>query len=285
MDGCMSEYWVHLEGVNQIRKQLENLATPLSRNGRIFTISSFLTILSDTTSLELPYLPWPGHPSFPSSDNDFSDSGYGLEFTYGITATLANIMHRMTILSQHISYFITNTIQFPSSLLSACSNLSNTLRNWSIESEPLYSLSSIKTDPTTLLLAKTHIQAFATALQIYYHTRVLPCPGSVMTQHVDRVGMLLSSIETIKTETGYNLHHRTASITWPGFIASCEAEAGRAREVWIQWWGQMQGYRIGNISQLWNVVQEAWRLRDQGINEVPAWMPVLRRSGRRVLAV
>jgi hypothetical protein len=44
-------------------------------------------------------------------------------------------------------------------------------------------------------------------------------------------------------------------------------------------------YQIGNIAHLWTVVKEAWASRDAGLREVPAWMAVLRRTGKRVLAV
>lgn len=296
IDGDMSEYWVHLEGVNRIRQHLQNLngGQPLSSHAhRLFTISSFLNILSDSTTVKLPSLPWSDTTDFPDLNNDmFSDGGYGLEFTYGITSTLANLLHQTTILSQHISYFPSRALPIPLSLLTKARDHSTILSSWSIDDEDLSTLTSIPesrpwSHPTLLGLAKLHMLAFATSLRIYFHTRVLPCTSSHEMSHlVQRVAEYLTCIEDIKAVHIADINAKmTASITWPGFIASCEAEPGHAREVWFLWWETMLQYRIGNIAHLWMVVKEAWALRDAGSREVPAWMAVLRRTGKRVLAV
>jgi hypothetical protein len=106
-----------------------------------------------------------------------------------------------------------------------------------------------------------------------------------MRVHIDRVARHLIEIEEIKSRAGYD-HNISATITWPGFIASCEAERGHCREVWYRWWHGMLQYGIGNIAELWKVVQQAWAIRDnEGLKETPAWVPVLRRSCQRILVV
>ncbi|MBE7181343.1 MAG: hypothetical protein INR71_09085, partial [Terriglobus roseus] len=165
--------------------------------------------------------------------------------------------------------------------------------------------------PTQRLLADCHQLAFAHGLRVYYHTRIQPCPRAQMQTHVRRVGHYLLRLEELRQQQQnypkQNYPNTTsgriggASIMWPGFIAACEAddvndhhdddgedangERGGTRHLWRTWWSRMLAYRIGNIACLWDVVQAAWRARDAGATESPAWMPVLRRSGRRVLAV
>lgn len=286
MEGSMSEYWVHLGGINKVVRQLSSGTQDSRINLQLVTIASFLSTLAKTTSIDLPTLPWTGEQY--SSRNRGSGIGYGLEFTYGITPVLASYMERIVTLSQHISYYVTNnTLAVPPSLISSCLSLSNELSEWSIESESLSTFfSGADTDTNiTLLLAKHHIIAFADALRLYLHTRLLPCSPDEMELCVDRVASHLIEIEDLKAVAGHGFN-ATATIAWPGFIASCEANVGAPRQVWYRWWTYMLKYRIGNIDNLWKVVQEAWRLKDiEGFTEVPAWMPVLRCSRQHILAV
>ncbi|EXJ82901.1 hypothetical protein A1O3_06717 [Capronia epimyces CBS 606.96] len=288
MEGSMSEYWIHLHGVNHLARQLRGQVEESSQIDRLIAISSFLATLANTTSIDLPPIPWSDDdlvvPDLSYSNSLVTD---GLEFAYGITPTLANLMRRVVVLSQHISYYVSNSLKLPPRLIAACMNFSMALFQWSIDSEPLSNL-LCGTDAdvdVALLLAKNHILAFAHGLRVYFHTRILPCAPSDMQHYVERVASHVMTIEDIKARAGYDFNI-AATITWPGFIASCEAERGRPREVWYRWWNGMVRYRIGNIAHLWMIVQEAWRLKDEeGSTEVPAWMPVLRRSGKRILAV
>jgi arginine metabolism regulation protein II len=296
MEGSMSEYWIHLDGVDRLARQLRNEAQGSPNIDRLITISSFLSTLADTTSLELPSTPWTEeYPDRQSHLQDYptSSASYRLEIAYGITPTLADIMKRIVRLSQNISYHVSRSAVLPPTLISACASLLDGLSHWSIDSEPLVQLfSTADTGPRpsadadfTLQLAKNHILAFAHALRVYYHTRIQPCTPSEMSQFVERVASHLMAIEESKAQAGYDFDI-AATITWPGFIASCEAARGHPRDIWYRWWAGMLKYRIGNMVQLWEIVQEAWALRDdEGVTEVPAWMPVLRRSGKRILAI
>lgn len=278
----MSEYWVHLEGVNQIRRQWGNEQPSELSIRRLLTISSFLKVLSDTTSVDLSPIPWSENTVFYKLPSEFLDNSFGLEFTYGITPTLANYLYQTTILAQHTSYFVSKDLPIPLSLLSTCFRFSTMLSSWSLDAEDLSCISGA--DPTTLQLARIHILAFAQSLRIYYHTRVVPCTSSQLALYVEHTAQHLTEIESIKGRRVGLIADSAASITWSGFIASCEAELGH-RDIWHRWWVSMLRYRIGNIAHLWAVVQGSWALRDAGLREVPAWMPLLRQTGQRVLAV
>ena len=278
MEGSMSEYQVHLAGANRICKQMQDQSIELDR--RLVTISSFLTVLSDTTSIDLLPIPWSTRNVFPNPESNMFTDECSLEITYGITATLANYLHQVTVLSQNISHFISQNLPIHPTLLSACHEFSKTISSWSIDWE---NLSSLPATNCNVFLGKIHILAFAQSLQIYFHTRVLPCMDSEMAQYVQRVAEYLMEIEAVRAQQGRNIDV-TASIMWPGFIASCEAEPD-ARDIWYEWWEGMRKYQIGNISKLWMVVKQAWAMRDEGLKEVPAWMPVLRCTGTKILAV
>ncbi|RMZ89599.1 hypothetical protein DV736_g3171, partial [Chaetothyriales sp. CBS 134916] len=286
MEGSMSEYWVHLGGIDKVARQLSSGTEDSRTKRQLVTIASFLSTLANTTSTDLPPLPWTGE-LYGTSNSRHHDlgPGYGLEFMYGVTPALASYMEQIVALSRHISYHIVNSLAFPPSLISACVDFSNELSGWSIESESLSKFFSGIDADLALLLARHHILTFAHGLRLYYHTRVILCSLSKMQVYVDRVASHLIEIENVKAAAGYDCN-ASATITWPGFIASCEAEHGPHRQVWHQWWTGMLKYRIGNIIHLWKVVQQAWKLKDtEGSAEIPAWMPVLRRNRQRILAI
>lgn len=265
----MTEYWLHLQGVEGMARSLPD--------SRLHTVFSFLTTLSQTTSFDLPNIPWTrAEPSSNIPTNDYS-----LEFTYGITSTLATFMRLISKLSQHVGYYTCAGLPLPVPLQVACADLSMQLDAWEIHSEPLTSMATSST--TTKLLARHHINAFYFALKIYFTTRVALSSTISLAALSSTVAHHLLAIEDLKTSKRYG-SRPTASVAWPGFIASCEAGPAD-RVVWQRWWETMMRYRIGNIARLWKVVQKSWQARDGGDMETPAWMGVLRRNRTRILAV
>lgn len=343
----MCEYWVHLEAIAHISRHLKTAAHRSPEMDHLLSISSFLSTLARSTSVDLAPLPWPGKLVDATTQPD--SSGYsrmtGLEYTYGICPALLIIMERIVTLSQHIAYYVTHqeATSMPPTFIQACEVLSTQLSDWiagaesEIPLQPAYpdlptAISSLsrgedandndgdrhRPSPTERLLAHCHQLAFAHGLRVYYHTRIQPCPCAQMQTHVRRVGRYLLRLEDLrqrqKTQPQNTGGGRIggASIMWPAFIAACEAdddeddeddddvdgererasegegEAERVgnRDLWRTYWSRMLEYRIGNIACLWDVVRETWRAKDADeATESPAWMPVLRRTGRRVLAV
>jgi arginine metabolism regulation protein II len=53
-----------------------------------------------------------------------------------------------------------------------------------------------------------------------------------------------------------------APITWPAFVASCNAVRKR-RGVWERWWKRVQRYKLGNIGKQWDLVQKIWAILDE----------------------
>ncbi|KIW17925.1 hypothetical protein PV08_05120 [Exophiala spinifera] len=238
MEGSMSEYWIHLGGIGKMAQHLSSGTKDSRINLQLVTIACFLSTLAKTTATDLPSLPWTGElGSTSNSRTSGYGTGYGLEFTYGITPVLVNYIERIVTLAQHFSYYATNdTPVVPPSLITSCLDLSNDLSDRSIESESLSNFFSGEDSETnlTLLLAKHHIIAFAHALRLYFHTRLLPWSPADMALCADRVASHLVEIEKLKAVAGYDFNS-SATIAWPGFVTSCEAVNSTPRQVWRRW--------------------------------------------------
>ncbi|KEY66699.1 hypothetical protein S7711_09719, partial [Stachybotrys chartarum IBT 7711] len=281
LDGQMNEFWIHLEAAEELVQQLRGHAQPESTAEHLVNIASFLRILSDSTDVTLPALPWSADSADSLQALLFLGGGQSLEYTYGITARLADFLRRACLLSQHATYYRSSDCPPPVPFLSACDQLLQDLSAWHISQEPLTSFSA--SDDITSLLASKHILAFAEGIKIYYHTRVAACDETTMQSYVQSVATHLAGIEAIKRRTGYDATP-TATISWPGFVASCQASPSEWG-VWTKWWNQMLDYRIGNIHDLWLVIQEAWTLQDTPVENDPAWVVVLKHTGKRILAI
>lgn len=285
VEGSMTEFGIHLEGIDWLLRELRARTERSTNISRLIAIASFVSVLARTTLLNLPPAPWSNDSRSSDLPVDDAAESSALELVFGITPKLVNLMQRIVELSRNISYYMSKSAALPPLLILASSEVSRALSQWSIDSEPLKALRSGTESGITLRIAKSHILAFAHALRVYYHTRINPCTPSEMARYVALVAEDLVELEEIKDLAGYS-SNTAATIRWPAFIASCEAEPGQPRDVWYWWWNRMLKYRIGNISRLWEVVQMAWDLRDnEGFTEVPAWMPVLRRNAIQILAL
>ncbi|KAL2845866.1 fungal-specific transcription factor domain-containing protein [Aspergillus pseudoustus] len=314
MEGSMTDFWIHLAGCEKLRAVMviqsgEPKTTHLSQTAQLLTTSAFMSTLSRSTDPYLPPRAWRDNNSSSGSLDyllqscPFRTDDHSLEFTYGITATLARYMDLTIRLSQHLAYYEARNLVLPDSLEKALSTAHKALTGWSITNEPLTSVRG-EGDHETLSLVTCHILAFHAALVIYFYSRTsywhghpgYNFPSSSPTQisgdlirQYNRVCVTnLLAAEALKsacsTQTGWNA---MAPIVWPGFIAACEAEPDE-RPLWRTWWMGVQRYCIGSIATLWEVVQEVWEAEQEeeveGVGETPRWMRVLSRSGRRVMS-
>ncbi|KAF4119431.1 hypothetical protein GMORB2_4773 [Geosmithia morbida] len=305
MDGHMDEFWIHLDATRALVRCLQHRVPPGSSGEHLVNIARFLRIISDSTDVTLAPVAW----TTPSREAGFVGGGRSLEYTYGITARLALLLSRAGRLARSAAYYYATptgrAAELPLAFTQACDALLADLTAWHISQETLPSFS--ESDDVTGLLAAKHIHAFAGSIQIYLYARVVSPAvaaatspsaawpssasrlllGSRMTALGHAVVGHLADIEAIKARTGYAADTPTATITWPGFIASCQAGRDPAlRAAWTKWWRQMVGYGIGNIHDLWSVVQQAWALDESEPSELDVpWAAVLRRTGRRILAI
>lgn len=135
-----------------------------------------------------------------------------------------------------------------------------------------------------LEIARCQVRAFHSALLIYYRRTVLDGDGVIVDLDVEAeasaVWENLTAAEDLKDAYMGGVK-RTAPMSWPAFIATCET---RNREPWVRWWTRVEGYGLGNFSRQWRAIQEVWHVKDVNVN-VDSWRDALRRIGRLVLPV
>lgn len=301
----MSDFWIHLEGCDKLRAMMRKTKQghdyPLTE--RLLTIGAFSTLLSRSTDAYLAPKRWEEGSSLASLDyllntSPFCPNDTSLEFTYGISATLAHYMYLIIRSCQHLDYYEARDLSPPVSLRRAIATLGEALQTWSIDDEPLASVSRAEHETRSLVVC--HVLAFHAALIIYLHSRTgwldrhsksersagAAVPDESVMRHYGRICVTnLLAAESLKSSCGDRAGWRAmAPIVWPGFIASCEAEPDE-RPLWRAWWTGVRQYRIGSIQALWDVVQEVWRRQQKGDSQKrPRWIEVLRRSGRRVMS-
>ncbi|KAL4974024.1 fungal-specific transcription factor domain-containing protein [Aspergillus desertorum] len=289
MEGSMTDCWIHLDGCEKLQSILRAQAAD-----QLLAICAFMSTLSRSTDPCLPARPWEWKAERPPVSIDdflatstFARDNPSLEFTYGITTTLASYMELTIRLSQHLRYYHIHGLPLPLSLEQAICALHKALTAWSDTNEPLSSVS--KGDSETLSLVRCHVLAFHAALVIYLYivTGWSTDPSSTsIVRHYNRICVTnLLSAEALKTSYGAQAGwDAMAPIVWPGFVAACKA-AQDERPLWRTWWVCVQRYCIGSIAVLWEIVQEVWQEDDLQVRELePRWMKVLRRSGRRVMS-
>jgi len=286
MDGGMTEFWIHLDGCERLQRLIPTSQTLQEPYKQLHSVCSFMATIARSTQQNITPIPWPelessedvqAHISSPFHLDDHS-----LEFTYGITASLASFIHTTTKLYQHVLYYTTNELGLPDSLEFAINNHARNIADWSLAKESFSSIHPI--DHDTLAIIRHHTMAFHRAIYVHFHTLLLPISPTIIATYSQTTVENLIAAESLKRTQGARYGWKLmAPVVWPGFIASCEADASD-RDLWRSWWMTVQKYRIGSIARLWGVVREVWDSRDNGSMEIPGWAPILRAKGLRVIS-
>jgi arginine metabolism regulation protein II len=129
-------------------------------------------------------------------------------------------------------------------------------------------------------IARCQARAFHSAVLIYFHRAVLNEEPKHLDDEVRFILSNLTAAEDLKDQY-MGGDKRTAPMSWPAFIASCEASD---RQPWVEWWTRIQEYKIGNFRRQWMVVQELWDIMDKEDN-VNNWKDALEKSGILVLPI
>lgn len=281
MHGDMDQFWAHLNASMRICDLLRPFAWDRPRSRSMNNICNFLHVISESTNWSLVPLPWEESSTTTLAAMPLFYEDGTLETTYGITAGLAGLIFRITRLAQTTRYYSTNSISSPPELQIAREHLAVAVESLRTVQEAAGIPQDCDEHVRTLLAE--HIDTFALGIKVYFHTSLGSCSQVRLDDLVQQIGSKLNTIEEQKKSTERR-YARTATIMWPGFIAACEARRDH-RDLWRRWWSDMASYGIGNIAVLWDIVQEAWLLRDAGSDISPAWLPVLRAKGKFILAV
>lgn len=285
MTGEDSDFPIHLQACRRLRQQ----GLPLSINrgdssNQVTSICRFLTLLAQTTCLEISPRPWPPDDQLPASTRPhFHPDERSIEYIYGITPELANLLHKTCRIAEHLAFYRQQAgTPTPVSLCAAYKALGEAIMAWVIDAEPFHLIQ--RQERTMLEIARCQARAFHSALLIYYRRTVIDGDGFVVDVDVEAeasaVWENLTAAEDLKDAYMGGVK-RTAPMSWPAFIATCET---RNREPWVRWWTRVEGYGLGNFSRQWRVIQEVWHVTDVDGN-VDSWREALRRIGRLVLPV
>ncbi|KAJ5994400.1 hypothetical protein N7451_010124 [Penicillium sp. IBT 35674x] len=267
-----ADFPIHLKGCRQLRECHESKASE-SPSQKVNSICHFLTLLGRTTSPELPVTHVANEwclekPLFDSSDTH-------IEYIYGITPTLGNLLHRTCQIAEALSTYDRQHI--PKSLQNARNALRAELLTWSLATDDCHLVKS-EAAINMLDIIRRQACAFHSAVLIFYYRAIENHPLIDPQQEVLTVWENLTIAEQNKDHDLQDQRYG-APMSWPGFIAACEAVT---RQPWVEWWGKVQKYNLGNFRRQWDIIQEVWGIVD---SQDICWRDALQQCGKLVLPI
>ncbi|KAH6981539.1 fungal-specific transcription factor domain-containing protein [Ilyonectria sp. MPI-CAGE-AT-0026] len=256
MAGDGNEFIVHINAATQLRNLRSRWKIISHATQKLNAISAFLTILARTTSFQSA--PSSAHIN-PASDSSLIQSSNCYEYIYGITTSIAAAIQETCRLSELLTQY--NGLpqgSIPDHLLQACEALGDRLLSWRLISESVMSIPA--NDDSMLRIFTQQANAWHRAALIYYYRRIQRFSSEYLVNDVQYVADQMHAAEDAKADISQD--PVMAPITWPGFIASCEA-IGPQRDLFTKWWERIEKYNIGNITRQWDIVQQLWRRNDQ----------------------
>ncbi|KAJ5784464.1 uncharacterized protein N7503_009676 [Penicillium pulvis] len=267
-----ADFPIHLKGCRQLRECHESKAFG-GPSQKVNNICHFLTLLGRTTSPELQVTQVADKwclekPLFSSSDTH-------IEYIYGITPTLGNLLHRTCQISEAVSTYDRQHI--PKSLQNARNALRAELLTWSLATDDCHLVNS-EAAINMLDIIRRQACAFHSAVLIFYY-RAIENHDLINPQlEVLTVWENLTIAEQNK-EHELQKQRYGAPMSWPAFIAACEAVN---RQPWAEWWAKVQRYNLGNFRRQWIIIQEVWGIMD---SQDICWRDALQQCGKLVLPI
>ncbi|KAL7770015.1 hypothetical protein ACKLNR_001399 [Fusarium oxysporum f. sp. zingiberi] len=269
LSGECDDFRMHIQAATQLRS-LRSQWRLLSRSSRrLNELGAFLALLSETTSSEPSLSSWGDKDDRAISECFILHSSDCYTFTYGITPTITLAINEICRLSKSLTRFQLESERLPEEFLEACEDLGSILEAWRLEDEDITAI--FTGDGISSSVFSHYAKGWHGAALIYYYTRIQGIKRADLTRVVDDVGEHVNNAEDLKSamdDTGQVIS--MAPITWPAFIASCNAIRGR-RGVWEQWWERVLMYKLGNMSKQWDLVQQIWVILD-GAEDQGIWL-------------
>ncbi|KAL2869215.1 Zn(II)2Cys6 transcription factor [Aspergillus lucknowensis] len=280
MDGGMSDHWIHLEAGIKLQES-RHYSMLVSRETCVLNnICKMLHLFGQTTLPHLTSKPWPGYDHVPRGA-DFYFLEPSIEFLYGITTSIAGAIFKIYRLSQYVAYYRDHEQDYPTTLLEACETLADDLGSYTINSESFSSIDPSEAEALMVDIARAQAKAFHNAALIYYYRSIQQCSRSCLHQEQQAVLAAMNEAEDLKVSFGQHGSF-PAPITWPAFVASCEA-VGEERQRWDSWWSRVQVYGMRSYHQQYATVRGIWAKLDDA--ESDDWREVLATMGVRILPV
>jgi arginine metabolism regulation protein II len=275
MTGEDSDFPIHLKGCRQLQRP-GHVSDALDDSSRqVSSICRFLSLLARTTAHELESRPWRIEAPF-FEQPYFQDDDTNVQYMYGITPYLGNLLQRTCQVAEYLAFY--QDVEMPTTLLEECSALHDEIFFWDIHSESFHLIAL--EEPTMLEIIRCQALAFHSAIVISYYRTIDSSSPVDLQQRVATIWKNLSLAEDLK-DVYSSGEKRAAPMSWPAFIAACEATD---RQPWVEWWERVQGYSMGNFRRQWKVIQEIWSIMNSDKNVVN-WRDALKQSGKLVLPI
>ncbi|KAJ4110318.1 hypothetical protein NW768_012078 [Fusarium equiseti] len=169
-------------------------------------------------------------------------------------------MNETCHLAEHLTRFRQNKEDLPDDFLESCEELGNKLQSWRFESENMTSFHG--SGDFRMAVFSQQAQAWHAATLVYYYTCIEDVGRADLILEVDHTAAYIQVAEDIKsTPEAVGEGESMAPITWPAFIASCNATSDR-RDVWKRNWERMLCYQLENVGNQWEIVQQIWKILD-----------------------
>ncbi|KAF5660656.1 type I transaminase [Fusarium heterosporum] len=262
LSGEGEEFRLHLEAATQLRNSRSRWKLMSRPSQQLNEFGAFLAMISRTMSFKASPLPWNDSNKQATAEEDSTiQSSACYEYVYGIKPSIAVAINRTCRLAEYLVRIREEgEQQMSDDFLEDCEQLGDMLESWRLEEE---SPTSISSDDDLGVLIFTHqAKAWHSAALIYYYTRVQGAQPTDLVQEINAVAEHMYATEDIKSRSDpLRQDNPMAPITWPAFVASCNA-LGNMRQVWRTWWESLHHYKIGNIAKQWSVVERIWEVLD-----------------------
>ncbi|KAJ5097879.1 fungal-specific transcription factor domain-containing protein [Penicillium argentinense] len=256
LGGGTHDHWIHLEAGARLQASRHHAPLVSRETGQLNAICTMLRLFAQTAHPNPEPSPWVSNrPWFETRACDYTNPS--IEYLYGITSTIARSIDKIYVATQHITYYKSRLL--PSGLLEACEALGDELCSWTMCSESFSAVGSEEDD--TLPVAHAHATAFHYASLIYYYRSVQNRDRNILTMEQEATLAAMNEAEDLKDHL-FEPKSRPAPISWPAYIASCEA-VGAQREKWERWWIRVQSYRLKNFSKQYATVRGLWKNLDR----------------------
>ncbi|KPM39651.1 hypothetical protein AK830_g6907 [Neonectria ditissima] len=255
LSGEGNDFTTHINAATQLRSLRGRWKVVSRSTQKLNSISAFLAILARTTCFQP--IQMPGNMT-PSSDDNLVQSSTCYEHIYGVTPSIVVAIQETCHLAELLVQYKETQSSIPDEILQACEALGERLLSWRLISE---SIMSIPSDDDLMFRIFTHqANAWHRAALIYYYRRIQSFSSVDLVDDVQYVAEQMHGAEDLKVQVSQD--QVMAPITWPGFIASCEA-IGPQRDYLTKWWDRIERYKIGNTNRQWEIVQQLWKRDDE----------------------
>lgn len=279
------DFKVHLDAATKLRNSRKKWRLISGSTRQLNEIGAFLALLARTVSFEATLSPWLGIESDISHTDDMTiQSSSCYEYMYGITPAIAAMIQETCRLGEFVAQFERQQQPIPDDLLQACETLGDALLSWSLENERISSV--VTSDDLMMTLFNHQVKAWHCGALIYYYRRIQHYEPMDVRKEIQDIIEHLDAAEDVKSRSKSRRVRIMAPITWPMFIASCDA-IGPQRDSCKSWWHRVDHYGITNISRQLDTVQQIWEKVDAHRNELgpPCWMDIFGSMGINLLPI